>query len=669
MIQNTFFDYVTIRISIASLRLIAPASIVYLVCCAFFRPHWWNTELGIISAAEASFYLFVYLPRRWILQSPPTDPQPTLTRKQRELIFSKCLEAGQLDENHQPYFNGWFLDLPPNTYPKREDAVDWLLWSLFSTSREKVDMDDPELIEELNGYVHGIEKMVGKTLESGSSQEGFHRLSSMRITLDPVRMLHRPLVWYLIVALVDTYTSLILLKLGFKHYTPHSLKWRLTFPPRSLLVLFSHRAPEGVTVPYWYRPHKSQTKMPMVFLHGIGIGLYPYIPFIRSLISGPNKGSEGADDDIGILLPELMPISMHMCPRSVPPKQVMLASLELILDSLTSLEEEKRNRQKLRTTIVKDGDGGAGMLQPLLSQAINREYNASDTAPPSDGWNRIVLAAHSYGTFVAGWIVHLCVDADLVGSTLPMPSDSSSNIPLSQRITHLVLVDPIPILLSHPAVAHNFLYRDPATVSPHKLGSVGGLHLQLDSKQLANTDHNGLSLPVPPMTTPLTSPISNSYFSYSSAAAAQLYYFASRDADVARTLHRAFFWAEGGIWREEVEAFISGSGCNNSRRNMAIFLGGMDQIVPAEAVRKYLTCEKRWKERWIGPNFRKGHEPSGSCAGDDCMTGKHIDVGHSEATGKLEVLFNPRLDHAVLFDEEKWTVPLIEVIRKYVRDV
>ena len=74
-----------------------------------------------------------------------------------------------------------------------------------------------------------------------------------------------------IVAMVDIYTSIFLIYLGFKHYTPKNPQWRRTFPPRPILYLLSRYAPDDVVTPYWYRPHMSDTELPLVFLHGIGV--------------------------------------------------------------------------------------------------------------------------------------------------------------------------------------------------------------------------------------------------------------------------------------------------------------------------------------------------------------------------------------------------------------
>jgi hypothetical protein len=67
MIGNSLVDYINIRLSITLLRLIAPTSIVYLVL-SFFRPKYFVIPIGVVAAAEASFYLLVYLPRRRRLQ-------------------------------------------------------------------------------------------------------------------------------------------------------------------------------------------------------------------------------------------------------------------------------------------------------------------------------------------------------------------------------------------------------------------------------------------------------------------------------------------------------------------------------------------------------------------------------------------------------------------------
>jgi hypothetical protein len=95
-------------------------------------------------------------------------------------------------------------------------------------------------------------------------------------------------------------------------------------------------------------------------------------------------------------------------------------------------------------------------------------------------------------------------------------------------VSSTLFIDPIPFLLHLPTVAFNFVYRKPRTANEW-----------------------------------------------------QLWYFASRDADVSRALSRYFFWTENVLWKEELEG-----------RRVGVVLSGEDQIVNSEEVRRYLTGEQ-----------------------------------------------------------------------------
>jgi hypothetical protein len=266
-----------------------------------------------------------------------------------------------------------------------------------------------------------------------------------------------------------------------------------------------------------------------------------------------------------------------MTPQAVAPRFQMLASLNTILESLHSTD--------------------------------------------CIGWDRVVFSAHSYGTFIAG-----CILRNYIASSSG-DSDNDDD-PLTDKISHLVLVDPIPILISEPSVAHNFLYREPWTT-----------------------------------TAPSSSTSSHWFPSYSAASSWQLWYFASRDADVARTLFRSFFWSEGGMWREEVATFLRRRG-QRSEPTMAVILGGSDQIIPTEAIRRYLTNEDSWKTRWVG-RIEHGSTEHGSRSRALSEPGEEEE---DREGGQLEVLYDPKLDHAKIFDDKQDMIPLLEVVRRYVRD-
>lgn len=169
------------------------------------------------------------------------------------------------------------------------------------------------------------------------------------------------------------------------------------------------------------------------------------------------------------------------------------------------------------------------------------------------GFERVVVAAHSYGTVVAA---HVMRDPALCA-----------------RVSAWLLIDPIPFLLHLPAVAYNFVYRAPRRANEW-----------------------------------------------------QLWYFASRDPDVARALARHFFWAENVLWKEDLVG-----------KDVAVVLSGKDQIVDAAEVRRYLTGEE------------------------------DAEIEFAWRKDGLEVLYYPELDHSKVFDTKELRRPLVEIVQRFGR--
>lgn len=142
---------------------------------------------------------------------------------------------------------------------------------------------------------------------------------------------------------------------------------------------------------------------------------------------------------------------------------------------------------------------------------------------------------------------------------------------LSSRVSASLLVDPIPFLLHLPAVAYNFVYRSPRAANEW-----------------------------------------------------QLWYFASRDPDVARALARHFFWAQNVLWKDDLQG-----------REVAVVLSGKDQILDAREVRRYLTESDNLQFSW--------------------------------RQNGLEVLYYRDLDHAMVFDTKDRRRPMVDILSKFVR--
>jgi pimeloyl-ACP methyl ester carboxylesterase len=67
----------------------------------------------------------------------------------------------------------------------------------------------------------------------------------------------------------------------------------------------------------------------VVFVHGIGIGLYPYVNFLAQLDSRLNSGSS-ADDRVGIIAIEIMPVSFRIT-HSALTKDEMCDEIQAII--------------------------------------------------------------------------------------------------------------------------------------------------------------------------------------------------------------------------------------------------------------------------------------------------------------------------------------------------
>ena len=133
------------------------------------------------------------------------------------------------------------------------------------------------------------------------------------------------------------------------------------FPLRPLALLSKQKSP-AKTLTYWHRPHTSKTRLPILFIHGIGIGLYPYVNFLSQI----NKTDSERDEvgDIGIIAIEILPVSFRI--------------------TGAALEKEQMCHEILR------------ILQ----------YH---------GWHECILASHSYGSVISSHLLHYSKTSELLG--------------------------------------------------------------------------------------------------------------------------------------------------------------------------------------------------------------------------------------------------------------
>ncbi|KAI9875495.1 MAG: hypothetical protein M1830_008414 [Pleopsidium flavum] len=351
MIGTSLWDYVFIRSCIFFLHSIAPLSILYSVVILFIRPKSyripWYLEAWIL--AETAFFTFVYLPRNYYLQHAATHPT-TFSRNGRRQLFKLCHDTVPDPEQ---YLSKWFKKAPRSEI-KRDNVKEFFCWAFLN----KGDYG-PEDNEELEEYVNKMEVLLGRQLDGGRGNA-----ECLRLTLDKVDMLHRSLTWYLCVFVVDTITYVYMLWHSFHFHRLALSRFLTVFPFRPLTTTSPYRSP-AKTLSYWHRPHTSKTSLPILFIHGIGIGLYPYVNFLAELNSA-NK-SQASDGEVGIIAIEIMSMSFRI--------------------THSALEKDEMCNE----------------IQAILK---------------THGWEKCVLISHSYGSVISTHLLHHPILASRIGPML-----------------------------------------------------------------------------------------------------------------------------------------------------------------------------------------------------------------------------------------------------------
>ncbi len=248
--------------------------------------------LDFYAGAESLFYLLVYIPRRQWLNHPAPPRSPLPSREERREAFLKTWEC---TPNPYAYVSLWFKGVPLEALCE-EDIKDWLSWAFWNKTKRSL-VDEQELDE----YFMQTQRVLNHKFPGGQSGN-----SASAVTFEPLHMQHRPLIWYSIfVGGADFYTSLSLLLSGYRFYRPPLSKILNSLPLRPLALLSQHFTPSP-SLPYWYLPHSSASHLPILFVHGIGVGLYPYLSFLKEL------QHLHSTHGVGFISLEILPISSRM---------------------------------------------------------------------------------------------------------------------------------------------------------------------------------------------------------------------------------------------------------------------------------------------------------------------------------------------------------------------
>ncbi|KAM5350599.1 hypothetical protein ACJ41O_007104 [Fusarium nematophilum] len=318
MIGTSFGAWIFIRLSIAFCRYTPLIYIIAILILPFVQPV--SICFPIICVllaallAEGIFYFLIYRPYLRRLERDAAHPPP-LTHGERRALFDRCF--GNVP-SPEMYLKWWFLGADPDDI-RRENVREFLLWAFFE--RGFVDEEGDAIHEELEGYIKRLEQRLGRQLEDGRG-----KAESLRLTLDGITTTYRSLLWYIVVFIIDQATHVAFLWHGFEYYRrPRSSALRV-FPPRPQELVPGRKSPSP-QLSYWHRPHTAKDKLPVVFFHGIGIGLWTYVRFLARLHK--TKGDDHGT--VGVIAIEILPISFRLTPP-IPDKAEFLTQMTAILD-------------------------------------------------------------------------------------------------------------------------------------------------------------------------------------------------------------------------------------------------------------------------------------------------------------------------------------------------
>jgi len=196
-------------------------------------------------------------------EATPAPSPESLSRSSSGFQWEK-IDQVQLLALKWAEVTGWFLGSKPGEI-RRGNVEEWVAWAFFNAAG-KTELA-PGRQSELDTIVSEVEQWAELRLPEGYNPN----VRSMRLTIDPIPSKHRPLLYYIVTGWVmPSIQEVLLSRLGFTRYKSGMITyWR--YPGASGFDP-SPDSPKGIRPP------------PMVFCHGIGISILPYMHLLEDLL-------------------------------------------------------------------------------------------------------------------------------------------------------------------------------------------------------------------------------------------------------------------------------------------------------------------------------------------------------------------------------------------------
>lgn len=283
----------------------------------------------LIVVAEASFLVWLHRLRSRLNVVKPVvqrlQPAKALDIFQRTLIQVDQCAKWSVGRTPTEWLEGWFKKTPMSKI-KRGNVQEFFAWAFYSKYLSELDGAEKHEMDEM---IKECERRYGWRFHEGYTSG----VEPMRINFDPIQAWYHPLWYYAAILGLRLATRSAMQLMGFTRSKTGQLSY-FHRPPPAYPGLLVERG----------KPVPPSQDSPVVLIHGLGVGITPYLRFIRML---------GRSRECFVI--ELPEVSQACCELVLPPKEM------------------------------------ADALHEMLK---------------AHGHDKAVFLAHSYGTFVMSWVLH-----------------------------------------------------------------------------------------------------------------------------------------------------------------------------------------------------------------------------------------------------------------------
>ncbi|KAG2215028.1 hypothetical protein INT45_010273, partial [Circinella minor] len=356
------------------------------------------------------FAFWLYIRKTWIRLRQPLKPHSLPTFEQRWKLYWNCLDTIHV-ENFQDWITGWFYisNSAQREHPKlneiyRDNLAFFLSW-VFWGDDLKIVQKNPSFENELNGMIYHMETTFNIQFPTGYNSH----VQCIRPTMDHFEYIHRPLLFYIInFIFTHIFDYLFLERFGqFRKYgVDHNkpgVRWGYFF------YIFKKRT-HDYYYSWWLKKQQSFTLNDKENHHHQHLTYwYRKGRTTSTSTTTPIIFIHGIGTGLHLYMDFIRRMTTLECP---------LFCIELPYVSTRLVEHVPTPKE----TVME--------IQTMLD---------------THGFDKAIIVGHSLGTVVAGWMATYAMN----------------------RISGLVLIDPVCFLLNYHDTAYNMLHRIPSNFAEY----------------------------------------------------------------------------------------------------------------------------------------------------------------------------------------------------------